>query len=86
MIHSLLNHLMQALPAASDLSTIPSVRPQRHRMSQFQPFREEILRSHSQGKSLTAILASLKRRYSDTPIPSSKSQLSRFIARCYRTQ
>ena len=86
MTHSLLNQLLKVLPATPTATAIPSARPRpRNRLSKFQPCREEILRLHAQGKSLNVILASLKRRSGETPLPTSKSQLSRFIARCYAT-
>lgn len=85
MTRSLFIQMLTALPAIPAASATPAARARRHRMSRFQPFREEILRLHVQGKSLNVILMSLKRRASDTPLPTSKSQLSRFIARCYRT-
>lgn len=86
MTHSLLVQLLKDLPSTPTATAIPSTRSRpRNRLSKFQPYREEILRLHAKGKSLNFILRSLSRRAGDTPLPSSKSQLSRFIARCYTT-
>jgi hypothetical protein len=86
MTHTLLSQLLKVMPATPAASAIPSARARpRNRLSKFQPHREEILRLHVHGKSLNFILRSLTRRSGDTSLPTSKSQLSRFIARCYAT-
>ncbi len=81
-----LSQLVEALLSNTNSSeTTPDYRrkSKRNRLSRFQPFREEILRLWAMGKSLMAILNVLRHKHPDQMFPTSKSQLSRFIKRCF---
>lgn len=58
----------------------------RNRPSKFSPYRHDILAMRANEKSLAQILRLLNHRYPDVKLPSSRSQLLRFIQKCRGSQ
>jgi hypothetical protein len=69
------------LPTGGDI-TCPKQKKRRNRHSKFLPYRQKILDLHGEGKSLAQILNHLTYKHADADLPSSRSQLLRFIRKC----
>lgn len=82
-------YIIQLLHDLGFTSGVTSAAPlplikRRKRRSKFAVARLEILRRHAKEESLSQILRALRVQYGDANLPSSRSQLSRYIRQCIR--